>query len=86
MLKISVADANTIFSIGVEWEAFRVKVINSTIDIKFRKKYSEGQIQFNDDGYEYKSIWINPENLSYTKVIALNSLGYLTPYNNLKNS
>ena len=86
MLQISIADANNIFSIGTDWNVFRIEIINGTLDIKFRRKYLEDQIQFNEEGYEYKSIWINPENLNYYKVIALNNAGYFTPYNNLKNS
>lgn len=76
-------DLNDLFSIGINWELYRVKYMDGLIDIKFRKKYESSQIQFNEDGYEYKTVFVNPYNLSFSQVQQINKKGYSTPYNNL---
>lgn len=82
---ITPEQCNTLFSPGAEWDTFRIKVIDENyVDIKFRKRYGENDIQFNEDGYEYKSVFVNTGNISVHVVNLLNKAGISTPYNNLK--
>lgn len=81
--EITKEDLILLYGIGEAWEVYNITKNFGVIHIKWRKQYSEKDIKFNEDGYEYKSTFIHPENLSLKEVKELNKKGYSTPYNNL---
>ena len=82
--KITAEDIKQLYSIGESWQVYNITKKFGVIHVKWRKQYKETDIKFNDDGYEYKSTFIHPENLSLSEVKALNDRGYLTAYNKLQ--
>lgn len=54
------------------WELFRVKeYYKGKLDVKVRRLYPEGEIKWNEDGYEYDCIFIDKEPDEQTALIEL---------------
>lgn len=52
------------------WEFFRKVVFGDTVSLKVRKQYEPNDIRFNDDGYEYKEVFIPINAESKSKIEA----------------
>lgn len=54
------------------WELFRVKeYYKGKLDVKVRRLYPDGEVKYNEDGYEYKCIFIDKEPDEQTALLEL---------------
>lgn len=54
------------------WEFFRARDYGGKqIGIKYRKPYAEGETHWNEDGFEYKEIFVTSKNVAAEKYAAL---------------
>lgn len=54
------------------WEFFRAKAYTGEqIGIKYRKPYAEGEPHYNEDGFEYKELFVTAKEVAANKYTAL---------------
>ena len=55
--------------IPIGWDVFNYHIDKHWQGIKIRKPYSKDEIHFNEDGYEYKTIFLSPNKTEQYKCL-----------------